>query len=109
MRKLEPHIEEYASKLLDSMLQRDEFDILTDFADPLPTVIFCQLMGFPFSDYSEIMDWKNTIMHATDGHSSGHALARALGLEVDPSGELNPDLMLQVRAHTAGETYQYFA
>ena len=112
MRGLESHIEEFAEELLDSMLERDEFDFIADFADPLPTVIFCELMGFPADDYNQIMDWKNTIMHAADGHARGRALAferaREFGLEVNEAGSMTPEDSLQVRARTAGEVYQYF-
>ncbi|HKA13747.1 MAG TPA: hypothetical protein VKH41_01915, partial [Myxococcota bacterium] len=65
MAKLEPHLIQYAEELADRMLQRDAFDFVAEFADPFPTVIFCELAGFPASDYSRIMDWKNTIMHAS--------------------------------------------
>lgn len=112
MRALEPHIEEYAGELLDAMLERDEFDLVSDFADPLPTVIFCELMGFPAEDYGKIMEWKNIIMHAADGHSRGReaarAKARALGLAVDPAKPLDLGVNLQTRAMTAFEVYGYF-
>ncbi len=112
MRTLEPHIEEYAEQLLDEMLQEDAFDLVARFADPLPTVIFCELMGFPSKDYARIMDWKNTIMHASDGHARGRALAlrkaRELGHPVEDGAPLAPEVGLQVRATTAAEVYGYF-
>jgi cytochrome P450 len=112
MRELEPHIEEYAEELLDAMLGRDEFDLVAGFADPLPTVIFCELMGFPADDYGRIMDWKNTIMHAADGHSRGRALsfqkAREFGFEIDEAEPLDSSVAFQVRARAAGQVYAYF-
>jgi cytochrome P450 len=112
MRALEPHIEAYAEKLLDAMLAHDEFDVVAGFADPLPTVIFCELMGYPDEDYGRIMQWKNIIMHAADGHSRGRAAAfakaRELGLAADETKPMDPMLSLQVRARTAGEVYAYF-
>ena len=113
MRELEPHIEEYAERLLDAMLERDAFDVVADFADPLPTVIFCELMGFPDEDYHRIMEWKNIVMHAADGHSRGRAAAfakaRELGIEADEAKPMDPMIGLQVRARTAGQVYAYFA
>jgi cytochrome P450 len=95
------------------MLERDAFDVVADFADPLPTVIFCELMGFPDDDYHRIMEWKNVIMHAADGHSRGRAAAfakaRELGLEADEAKPMDPMVSLQVRARTAGQVYAYFA
>ena len=111
MQKLEPHLEQYASELADQMLAKDEFDFVADFADPFPTVIFCELAGFPRGDYPQIMDWKNVLMHANDGHSRGHALAlakgRALGiLEPDGAG-VTPEQFFQIRAKAGMEIYAY--
>jgi len=110
MAKLEPHLEQYAGDLLEKMLAKDEFDFVADFADPFPTVIFCELAGFPLADHPQIMDWKNMLMHANDGHSRGHALAlakgRALGI---PSGEggPTPEQFFQIRAMVGVEIYGY--
>jgi len=109
MAKLEPHLEQYASELVTKMLAKDEFDFVADFADPFPTVIFCELAGFPPEDHPQIMDWKNTLMHANDGHSRGHALAlakgRALGIR-EPDGPTS-EQFLQIRAATGLEIYGY--
>jgi cytochrome P450 len=110
MAKLEPHLEQYAGELLDAMLAKDEFDFVADFADPFPTVIFCELAGFPLSDHPRIMDWKNTLMHANDGHSRGSALAlakaRALGLPLGEAGP-TPEQFFQIRAAAGLEIYGY--
>ena len=109
MAKLEPHLEQYAGELVDAMLAKDEFDFVADFADPFPTVIFCELAGFPPEDHPQIMDWKNTLMHANDGHSRGHALALAKGRElgiVGPDGP-TPEQFFQIRAATGIEIYGY--
>jgi cytochrome P450 len=112
MSKIEPHLNEYASELADRMLEKDAFDFVAEYADPFPTVIFCELAGFPTEDHPQIMDWKNTIMHAGDGHERGRQLAveraQAMGLEVDPSQPLSAENNIAVRAAAAGEVYQYF-
>jgi cytochrome P450 len=109
MGKLEPHLHQYAGELVEKMLAKDEFDFVADFADPFPTVIFCELAGFPPEDYPQIMDWKNTLMHADDGHARGHALAlaKARALGMDTSQPLRPEQLLQVRATTGLEIYGY--
>lgn len=113
MSKLEPHLEQYATELIDKMLEKDEFDFVADFADPFPTVIFCELMGFPMQDYEQIMNWKNAMMHASDGHSRGRKLwlakAKSLGLELDADGNVAPEQEMQVAVATAQEVYAYFA
>ena len=112
MQKLEPHLEQYASELADQMLAKDEFDFVADFADPFPTVIFCELAGFPRADYPQIMDWKNMLMHANDGHSRGHALAlakgRALGIDIEGDGAgVTPEQFFKIRATVGMEIYAY--
>lgn len=113
MARLEPHLEQYAGELLEKMLAKDEFDFVTDFADPFPTVIFCELIGFPLADYPQIMDWKNMLMHANDGHSRGRALAlargRGLGLAVDDEKRVTGEQWMQIRATAGIEIYGYLA
>jgi cytochrome P450 len=111
MAKLEPHLEQVAGELLEKMLAKDEFDFVADFADPFPTVIFCELIGFPLADHARIMDWKNVLMHANDGHSRGRALAlekgRALGLPLDDERRVTGEQWMQIRATVGIEIYGY--
>jgi cytochrome P450 len=111
MARLEPRLEQYAGELLEKMLAKDDFDFVADFADPFPTVIFCELIGFPLADYTQIMDWKNVLMHANDGHSRGRALAlakgRALGIAVDDARRVTAEQWFQIRATVGVEIYAY--
>jgi hypothetical protein len=109
MSKLEPHLEQFADELIGAMVAQDEFDFVADFADPFPTKIFCELMGFPPEDHPQIMDWKNCLMHGNDGHPRGGELARAraeqMGLEVGEEGEIPSE----VRMNVGVEIYGYLA
>jgi cytochrome P450 len=113
MTKLEPHLAQYASDLVAKMVAKDEFDFVAEFADPFPTVIFCELAGFPMDDYRQIMDWKNVIMHAQDGHERGERLAREraakLGLAPGADGKYSDPDLFKVRATATQEVYAYFA
>ena len=112
MSAMEPHLEQYAGELLDKMLEKDEFDFVADFADPFPTVIFCELFGFPLEDYPQLMDWKNTLMHSSDGHGRGRALALAkakeLGIELDDDGEIPKGRLTEIFGNTGAALYEYF-
>ncbi len=112
MSKLEPHLEQYATDLVAKMVAKDEFDFVADFADPFPTVIFCELIGFPMADYLQIMDWKNLIMHATDGHARGAELVREhgrkLGFTLNEHGSFSSEELLKLRMHVGREVYAYF-
>jgi len=113
MRKLEPRLARYADELAEKMLAQDEFDFVADFADPFPTVIFCELIGFPLADYPQIMDWKNVLMHANDGHGRGRALAlekgRQLGLPIGDGSPATLEHFLRIRAAVGAEIYAYLA
>ncbi len=112
MGALEPHLRHYGEELLDKMTAKDEFDFVADFADPFPTVIFCELMGYPMEDYRQLMDWKNTLMHSADGHSRGRELAaaraRELGLAAAEDGSLSDEVRMQVAGSVALALYEYF-
>ena len=112
MAKLEPGLEKFADELVDKMLRNDAFDFVADFADPFPTVVFCQLAGFPLEDYPQIMDWKNLVMHTNDGHPRGVELARAkareLGLDLGDGERLPHETGLAVRQRAGQEVYAYF-
>ncbi|HEU4429686.1 MAG TPA: cytochrome P450 [Myxococcota bacterium] len=113
MSKLEPHLEQYASELVQKMVAKPAFDFVADFADPFPTVIFCELIGFPLGDYAQIMDWKNMTMHAADGHARGAALVRErglkLGLTPNAVGGFSPEDGMKIRVDVGREVYAYFA
>ena len=112
MTAMEPHLEEFAVELLKKMLEQDEFDFVAEFADPFPTIIFCELFGFPSEDYPRLMDWKNILMHAADGHVAARGLvlakARELGSPPADDGALAEEALTQVLATTAMEVYGYF-
>ncbi len=105
MAAMEPHIRDFAAELADKMLQKDEVDFVKEFAEPFPTIIFCELMGFPLEDHTKFMRWKDIMIHAGTA-----AKAKELGLEVfDEAGNLQSDLAMQARVSTALELYGYFA
>ncbi|HEX7036039.1 MAG TPA: cytochrome P450 [Pseudomonadales bacterium] len=112
MNALEPHLRQYAAELLEKMTAKDEFDFIADFADPFPTGIFCELMGYPMEDYQQLMDWKNMLMHAGDGHSRGRKLAaaraRELGLAVGDDDGMTDEVRMQVAGSVAFALYEYF-
>jgi cytochrome P450 len=56
MSPVEPRLQRDAEDLADRMLRANAFDFVAEFADPFPTMIFCELAGFPAEDYPQIMD-----------------------------------------------------
>jgi len=52
-----PAIEATTSRLLDAVAGRDEFDLVSTLAFPLPANIVFSLMGVPGSDFAQLKQW----------------------------------------------------
>jgi cytochrome P450 len=63
--QLRPRITAIAAELLDDMSTRDEVDLLTSFAFPLPITVICELLGVPVADRDEFRAWSATIVSNT--------------------------------------------
>jgi len=63
--QLRPRIAAIAAELLDDMSTRDEVDLLTSFAFPLPITVICELLGVPVADRDEFRAWSATIVSNT--------------------------------------------
>lgn len=50
-------IQSVADDLIDQFAQRGRFDIVTDFANPLPAIVTARLMGVPESDHARLHAW----------------------------------------------------
>ena len=104
MTPLEPRIQEFASELLDKMLPKGEFDFVREFGEPFPTIIFCQLMGFPLEDYPKFMRWTNVFIH-----SSTAGKAEEFGLKAaDAEGRPEPEAVRELMVAAGQEVYAYF-
>ncbi|MCY3610784.1 MAG: cytochrome P450 [Gemmatimonadetes bacterium] len=72
--KMEDYIRAAAHALLDEVDGQDEFDLMTAYAGPLPTLVIARMIGVPESDLDRFKVW------------SGH-LARALEPLLTPEEE----------------------
>ncbi|MFK7828663.1 MAG: cytochrome P450 [Congregibacter sp.] len=52
-------IEKAVSKLIDSLIGREAFDFIHEFAFPLPAMVILHLLGLPESDMQDLKDWSN--------------------------------------------------
>jgi cytochrome P450 len=102
--KLEPRIQQFASELIDKMLTKDEFDFVEEFSEPFPTIIFCEMMGFPLEDYPKFMAWKDVFIHAT---TQGKKNGLPPGIR-DENGRLKQDKLQELLVQTGTELYGYF-
>jgi cytochrome P450 len=60
---LSARIRDLCKELVDNVAQKDSCDFMEALAQPLPTQIFCQLLGLPPEDVAKFLDWNYTILH----------------------------------------------
>jgi cytochrome P450 len=62
VRSLRGHIQEIADRLIDDVKARgaDRFDLLADFAEPLPAIVTAELFGVPAADHTRLKGWSET-------------------------------------------------
>lgn len=56
MRRLEPEIRGFVTAALDAARDREELDVVTEFAQPLATFVACTVAGFPREDGAMLRD-----------------------------------------------------
>jgi cytochrome P450 len=54
---LAPGIQQLTDDLLDGLADRDEADLITAFAYPLPIAVICRLLGVPDTDHHLFREW----------------------------------------------------
>jgi cytochrome P450 len=60
--RLKPHIEEIAHDLLDQIQESNNFDVIADYAYPLPVVVIAELLGVPASDRGLLKKWSPALV-----------------------------------------------
>ena len=61
----EPYLRERVTRLIDSVIERGECDIVADIATPLPMYMIGELMGLPEEDHAQLLHWSD--LFATGG------------------------------------------
>ena len=59
--ELEPQIQHLVTELLDDIEGKDRFDLISDFAFPLPVTVIAEMLGVPAQDIDRFRDWSNDI------------------------------------------------
>ena len=75
---LRPRITAITEALLDDMSARQEVDLLTAFAFPLPVTVICELLGVPVADRDQFRAWSATIVSETVSPEVAHAHLTAM-------------------------------
>ena len=51
-----------ADRLLEELAEHGEFDLIADFAQPYSVAIISDLLGVPFEDHQDLLDWSHKIV-----------------------------------------------
>ncbi|WP_336781621.1 cytochrome P450 [Paenibacillus illinoisensis] len=64
--RLRGRIVEISDELLDKIQAGNtrEFDLIEDYAFPLPIIVICEMLGVPLKDQDKFRVWSNTIMES---------------------------------------------
>ncbi len=97
MARYRTEIEKITTELLDTALARDEFDLMHDFAQPLPITVISRLLGIPERDNADFVRIGYVIGAALDGATSARHL-REIQEATAELDELFKRLMAERRA-----------
>ncbi len=67
IRELEPRVLQLTKEHLDTALESESFDYITEFAGKLPMDVISELMGVPKEDRARIRELADGVMHREDG------------------------------------------
>jgi cytochrome P450 len=62
---LEPRISGLTHELLDAMAGKDQVELITDFAFPLPMIVIAELLGVPAGDRQLFRQWMDKMLEGT--------------------------------------------
>lgn len=59
--RMRPRIESLAADMVAALPER--FDVLADYAEPMPVYVICDLLGVPREDHEDLRRWSQAIVH----------------------------------------------
>lgn len=59
---LQPRVDEVVHELIDELEHRDSFDMVADFANPLPVAVISDMLGVPKSDRDLFKGWMHGLL-----------------------------------------------
>lgn len=75
---LEPRIRELSAELLDGIMGRGTFDLVSEYAVPLPMKVLAGMIGIPLSEWATYKRWSDMILRLSYSRSGGPEAERAL-------------------------------
>ena len=66
IRRMERHVREITTNIIDNIAQKGECDFVTDVAAELPLQVIAELIGIPQKDRHQIFEWSNQMIAVGD-------------------------------------------
>jgi hypothetical protein len=64
---LEPEIRRLAAEFLDGLVDRNDGDLIADYAARLPMDVIARMLGVPGADGEQLRDWTNVLLDREEG------------------------------------------
>jgi cytochrome P450 len=67
--RLRPRVEALVDELLGALAGRDAFDVMREFAEPLPAIVIAELLGVPSEDHRQFKQWSSALIAEGPGRA----------------------------------------
>lgn len=64
--KLRPQIKKTVDELLNEVVQKENIDLIADFAAPLPVIVIAKMLGIPTQDCPMLHEWSTNLSRILD-------------------------------------------
>jgi cholest-4-en-3-one 26-monooxygenase len=72
----QPRVRQVCDEIIDAVCEKGTCDLVTDIAAPLPLIMIADMLGFPSTDWSQLLEWSDTML-MSQGASDPDAFERA--------------------------------
>ena len=86
---LEPRMRQLSRALLAPHLERGHFDLVVDYATPLPVLVIAEMMGIPEVDRGSFVRWSEAIVNLSYSITGGEAAALAIASHAAAKEEMS--------------------
>ena len=97
--RMRPRIESLAASMVDDL--GESFDVLGDYAEPMPVYVIADLLGVPREDHVRLRDWSQAIVHMYEPGIG--ALTKAAAIEASTAFSDYVRSVVEQRRSTPGE------
>ncbi|UOQ84251.1 cytochrome P450 [Gracilibacillus salinarum] len=61
LKNWEPRIQEIIEELVEELKEKEQVDLVQDFAGPIPSIVITDLFGIPITDRDQFKEWVDTL------------------------------------------------